>query len=150
MINKLTDWWHNATAASTDDPDPEHAVRRATAALMIEISRSDTEIAESERAKIAALVQARFALSDAALDTLVGEADDAVENAVSLVEFSRVLVDELDTEARGRVVDLLWEVALADGSIDRYEDYYIRKIADLLYVSHARFIQGKLRATGEG
>ncbi|MEM7379275.1 MAG: TerB family tellurite resistance protein [Pseudomonadota bacterium] len=149
MINTLADWWHNATAESAGDADPEHAVRRATAALMIEISRSDTEIAESERTKIATLVQSRFGLGDDALALLVGEADDAVENAVSLVEFSRVLVDELDTEARGRVVDMLWEVALADGSIDRYEDYYIRKIADLLYVSHARFIQGKLRATGE-
>ena len=73
----------------------------------------------------------------------------AVDHAVSLVDFSRVLVDQLDTDERGKVVDMLWEVALADGSIDRYEDFYIRKVADLLYVSHDRFIQGKLRAKGE-
>lgn len=124
-------------------------MQRATAALMIEISRSDADIAESEKAKITALVQASFNMDEEEIESLIADAGDAVENAVSLVDFSRVLVDQLDTEERGQVVDKLWQVALADGSIDRYEDYYIRKIADLLYVSHARFIQGKLRAMGE-
>ena len=116
---------------------------------MIEISRSDADISDVEKDRIASLVRSNFALSDDELESLIAEADKAVDHAVSLVDFSRVLVEQLDTEARGRVVDMLWDVALADGTVDRYEDYYIRKIADLLYVSHARFIQGKLKATGE-
>ncbi len=148
MLNKLTRWWQSQHTESPS-PDPEASVRRATAALMIEISRSDADIAEVEKDRIASLVQGAFSLSDAELVNLIAEADDAVDHAVSLVDFSRVLVEQLDTEARGRVVDMLWQVAFADGSVDRYEDYYIRKIADLLYVSHARFIQGKLRASGE-
>lgn len=148
MLNKLVDWWQQ-DAVQSEESDPDRMIQRATAALMIEISRSDTDIADSERDKIASLVKARFALGDNEIAELIGDADEAVENAVSLVDFSRVLVERLETEERGRVVDMLWQVALADGSIDRYEDFYIRKIADLLYVSHARFIQGKLKATGD-
>ncbi|MEM6987616.1 MAG: TerB family tellurite resistance protein [Pseudomonadota bacterium] len=148
MLNKLVTWWQSAPSDPVED-DADQGLRRATAALMIEISRSDMEIAATEKDKIAELVKSTFALDDAELEGLIGDAGEAVENAVSLVEFSRVLVDQLSLDERGRVVDMLWQVALADGSIDRYEDYYIRKIADLLYVSHARFIQGKLRALGD-
>ncbi len=148
MLNKLAQWWQSPPAGQ-DSLDTDHAVRRATAALMIEISRSDADISAVERDTITSLVKSRFALSESELSSLIEDADVAVDHAVSLVDFSRVLVDQLDTDERGKVVDMLWEVALADGSVDRYEDFYIRKVADLLYVSHDRFIQGKLRAKGE-
>jgi uncharacterized tellurite resistance protein B-like protein len=38
----------------------------------------------------------------------------------------------------------MWEVAYADGRVDRYEDHMIRKVADLLYLSHNDFIRMKL------
>jgi len=39
----------------------------------------------------------------------------------------------------------LWAVAYADDELDRYEEYYMRKIADLLHVSHSDYIKTKLR-----
>ena len=39
----------------------------------------------------------------------------------------------------------LWDIAYADGRIDKYEDYTIRKISDLLYVKHSDFMKAKLR-----
>ena len=36
---------------------------------------------------------------------------------------------------------MLWEVALADEGLDKYEDYLVRKIAELLYVPHAELIR---------
>jgi uncharacterized tellurite resistance protein B-like protein len=37
----------------------------------------------------------------------------------------------------------MWEMAYADGDLDKYEDYIIRKIADLIYVPHTEFIRAK-------
>jgi len=37
----------------------------------------------------------------------------------------------------------MWEVAYADGRIDRYEEHLIRKISELLHLSHKDFITGK-------
>jgi uncharacterized tellurite resistance protein B-like protein len=42
----------------------------------------------------------------------------------------------------------LWQVALADGRLDRFEEYALRKLGDLLHLSHADFIQAKLAAGG--
>lgn len=37
----------------------------------------------------------------------------------------------------------MWEMAYADGNLDKYEDYIIRKVADLIYVPHTEFIRAK-------
>ena len=38
------------------------------------------------------------------------------------------------------------QVAAVSNGIDRFEEHTIRRIADLLYLSHDRFIEAKLRA----
>jgi uncharacterized tellurite resistance protein B-like protein len=37
----------------------------------------------------------------------------------------------------------MWELAFADGDLSKYEEYVIRKVADLIYVSHSEFIRAK-------
>jgi uncharacterized tellurite resistance protein B-like protein len=37
----------------------------------------------------------------------------------------------------------MWELAYADAELDKYEEYVIRKVADLIYVSHSEFIRAK-------
>ena len=32
------------------------------------------------------------------------------------------------------VIEMLWQIALADQDLDKYEDYMIGKIAELLYI----------------
>ena len=39
---------------------------------------------------------------------------------------------------------MLWRVTCADGHVDKYEEYLVRKIADLLYVPHREYIRMKL------
>ena len=43
------------------------------------------------------------------------------------------------------LIRALWDVAFADGRIDKYEDHTIRKIADLIYVKHEDFMKAKHR-----
>jgi uncharacterized tellurite resistance protein B-like protein len=48
---------------------------------------------------------------------------------------------------------MLWQVAYADGRLDRYENALVLKISDLLYVNRARVMRlkhdtGELHATG--
>ena len=49
-------------------------------------------------------------------------------------------VHEAQTESH-RVIEMLWKVALADQRLDKYEDYVVRKVADLLYVAHSDLIR---------
>ena len=50
-----------------------------------------------------------------------------------------------DYEDKIRLINNLWSIAFSDKQLDKYEEYLIRKISDLLYVSHKDFIEQKLR-----
>ncbi|MGB0865001.1 MAG: TerB family tellurite resistance protein [Granulosicoccaceae bacterium] len=145
----LKAWWQKFQGSSTEPENHERKIQLATAALLIEITRADATVDAIEQQRVEELLRSRTGLQDEALTQLIQEADVAVDEAVSLVDFSRVLVESLSPDERGEVIDMLWQVAYADGRVDRYEDYYVRKLAELLYVPHSRFIQGKLRASGE-
>ena len=61
-------------------------------------------------------------------------------------EFTRLLNDNLSRSERINIIENLWRVAYADSVLDKYEEYYIRKVADLLYVAHSDYIKTKLKA----
>jgi uncharacterized tellurite resistance protein B-like protein len=119
----------------------------AAAVLMLEISRADTSIDKEERKVIDNALVTHFHLSDADAKELLQLAEEEVDHVISLHEFTRSINDSLSTEERIKIVELLWRVAFADAVLDKYEEYFIRKIADLLYVSHSDYIQSKHRAS---
>ena len=53
-------------------------------------------------------------------------------------------------EQKVSVVEMLWQVAYAEGRLDPYEEALVRKIADLIYVPHREFIQAKHRIQESG
>lgn len=127
------------------EPEDTRALQLACTALLVEVSRADAHVDEQEERAILTAVERAYGLGDSEARNLLAEADTLSDRAVSLSDFTRVLTEHLDRSARIRVVELLWQVAWADGRIDKYEDYWVRKIAELLYVDHNDFIHAKLR-----
>ena len=66
----------------------------------------------------------------------------------SLYDFVKTLNDTMAPDAKRGLLRLLWDVAHADGHVDPHEEHLIRQLADLLHLSHADFIRGKLDAAG--
>lgn len=124
------------------------ASRLAVAALLVEIARADHEVAPAERSSIRRMLAAAYGLDPGSAGELLARAERAVEESVSLYEFTRRLNDELSPDEKANAVEMLWRVAFADGRIDRYEEHLVRKAADLLYVPHRRFIRAKREAGG--
>ncbi len=145
MLSAIKSFFVEQLSSAEVSEDPEHLLRLATTALLIEISRADAEVSADEESKILALVQRHFDLPPEETHALIAQADDHADEAVSLYQFTSVLNDHLSREERARVVELLWEIAFADQYLDKYEDFYVRKISDLLHVSHADFIRLKHR-----
>lgn len=110
-------------------------VQLAVAALLVEAARMDEVVAPAERAVIERLLAARYGLAAADLDRLVERAEQQAEQAVEPFQFTRRLVPALDEAQRIELIEMLWEVALADGTLDPLEDLLIRRIAGLVYVS---------------
>jgi uncharacterized tellurite resistance protein B-like protein len=107
----------------------------AAAALLVEAATMDSSFDAAERGRIAELVQERFALgADEAAD-LIAEAERAVAASVQWHGFTSAIKDGFDHAERVALIEMLWEVAYADGRLHDYEASLLRRIAGLLYVS---------------
>lgn len=126
-----------------DDAAREHAMSLATAALLVEMTRADYEVQESERAAVLGAIQKAFKLNEGETHELIRLAEEEVKNSTSLYEFTGLINRHFTAAQKAQVVELLWEVAYADERLDKYEDYLVRKIADLIHVSHSVFIRTK-------
>jgi len=124
-------------------------LRIATAALLSEVARADYKEQVEESELIFELLKERFGLRAEDAELLQSEGYQEAEDAVSLQAFTRLLHEELTGDEKFGLVEMLWRVALADQHLDRYEDHLVRKIADLLYVSHKDQIRLRNRVREE-
>jgi uncharacterized tellurite resistance protein B-like protein len=149
MIDRLIDFFDNRVRGGFESgrgADREHSLQLSAAVLMIELMGADFEATPEERERILELVRERYDLTTAETHELVELAEAEAAEATSLQQFTRELTENLDMEDREHLVELLWDVAYADGRVDKYEEHLLRRIAGLLYVSHAAFIRTKHRA----
>jgi len=113
----------------------EEELRLAAAALLVHASAIDGHVDPAERRKLKTLLQARFDLDGHAVRQLLDEAGEREAESVDLYRFTSVLCRELDQEGRKRVVEMLWEVAMADGIVHEFEANLVWRVAELLGVS---------------
>ena len=118
-----------------DGQDRDHALRLATAVLMVDVARADHVFEESEFDRVLTLAESHFDLTPEEAAELVNEAGDHAEDIVSVHDFTSLLHEHLNEEEKARIISLLWQIAYADGRLDKYEDSLVLKISDLLYVS---------------
>lgn len=110
-------------------------LQAAVAALLIEAARLDGDYGASERKRIEVLLADRFSLSPEALATLMKTATQLSDDAVDSYEFTSQIARKFDHEERIGIVEMLWDVAYADGSVHPYEANLLRRVAGLLYVT---------------
>ena len=114
----------------------EDELRLASAALLVHASMIDGQFDASERRTLKALLRERFELSDDEVRRLVREASQEENESVDLFGFTNVLCRELDQDGRKRIVEMLWEVVMADGVIHEFESNLVWRTAELLGVSN--------------
>jgi uncharacterized tellurite resistance protein B-like protein len=149
MLRKLAAFFDDALAPQNEDPATrERALRVATALLLIEVAKADYATARDEDAAILESVRQFFALDEASAELLIEEARSEADRAVELQQFTRRLHEQLSDAEKHRVVEMLWQVALADRTLDKHEDHLVRRIAELLYVSHSDLIRIRNRVRG--
>ncbi len=145
MLNILKNFFQKTEREDTSEAfDRELAL--SLAALLIEISRSDNEVDESESTAIVNAVLQVTALTADEVESIMVAADKTVTDSISLYDFTSVINEKLSREKRYQLLVLLWKVAYADGRVDKYEEYYVRKISDLLHMDQAEFIRAKHEA----
>lgn len=128
---------------------PQSSVDRlhlASAALLVEIANADQEMDDTEREVLLGILERKLQLDKATLQNLWELAHAEHKDATSLFQFTTLINGAYGHREKVQLLQYMWEVAYADGRIDRYEEHLIRKVADLLYLTHGDFIRTKLAA----
>ena len=113
----------------------EEELRLASAALLVHAAAIDGHFDNDERRALKSILQTRYGLSDSEARQLLTDARAREQEAVDLYRFTSVLCRELDQDGRKRIVEMLWEVAYADGEVHEFESNLVWRAAELLGVS---------------
>ncbi len=132
-----------------ESKDEKHILHLASAALLLEVSRADFDIQDEELESIAKSLSNRFNFTDDEANNLIELARTEQDSHVSIHPFIKIINDGCSPEEKKILMEDLWRVAYADNKLDKYEEYQLRKIADLIYIPHSVFIQTKLNVTGD-
>ncbi len=123
--------------------DLEHELKLATAALLIEMMYQDDQVHEKEIDAAKKALTEKFGLTEDEYHALFALAEEEVKEAVDYHQFTSLIAREFTQAQKIKVVELLWSVAYADSHLDSMEEHMVRKIADLIYVSHKDFMKTK-------
>lgn len=116
------------------DDSPEQRLQLAAGAVLVEAASLDGQVDQAERRRITQVLVEHFKLSAAEADALFEQARQAADQAVELAGFARTIKDGFDAGDRVRLIEMLWEVAYADGHLHEYEANLVRRIAGLIHV----------------
>ena len=117
----------------------------ALAVLLIEVARSDDRVEVRELGIIERALARRFGLDRSEVARLMKAAEEGAIKATDLHHFTQTVVRQFSEGERIGVIEMLWEVAHADGVLTGDEDTLIRGVAGLIDVSDRDRGDAKLR-----
>ncbi|MGA0563852.1 TerB family tellurite resistance protein [Ancylobacter sp. VNQ12] len=145
MLRTLTDFIAEIAGGARESAFAENDYRLAAAALLVHVVTIDGVIGADEMGKLRRLLAARFSLGESEAERLLEAAIARDAEAVDLYAFTSVLNRALDDEGRQRIVEMMFEVAYADGGLTEFEDNLVWRAAELLNVSTRDRVQLRKR-----
>ena len=135
MFDRLKSFIDDLTSAGQKRGFDADDYRVAAAALLIHMANADGQVAPQEQRRLRKILQERFELDPSAARELMRRAEQSEREAIDLYQFTSVLKRALDEPGRLAVVELLWDVAYADGHADELEENTVWRVAELLGVA---------------
>ena len=148
MLRTLKDLFEAIRPPASADSahDERHLLQLATAVLLVEVMRADSELGAGERRAVIAALRDKFALADDEIDRLMDLAEPASKGATDDFAFTSRINESFEMEQKLRVIEHMWRVAYADGTLSAHENHLMRKVADLLYIPHGAYVHAEMRA----
>jgi len=142
-LNLLEKLFSKSATTSSEEKNVEHTLQLATCVLLIEVSKSDDNFDINEQEKIKKIIHNKFNLSKEEIDYIFSLSNDNHDNMTSLFEWTDIINKECSYKEKLIIIGFMWDIAFTDSKIDKYEDYTIRKVSELIYVKHKDFINLK-------
>ena len=145
MIKRIKDLLSNfSNQEEVIEDEKISSLDKACSALLIEVAYADKVFDESEINSLRESLKETYDIDEEIINELISDAKKTIDESTSLYEYTRVVNDEFDYSDKLELLSRIWKLAFADGNLDKYEDHLIRKISDLIHISHSDFIKIKL------
>ncbi len=146
MLTSIKRFFELHIVADTSGPvDPQQAIQLAVAVLLVEIAEADYQNKPEERDALECIVRDQFGLKDSEAAELIILARSEHANSTDYFQFTSLINGHFNADQKVKIIENLWRVAFADEHLHHNEEHVIRRLADLLHVSHGKFIAAKHR-----
>jgi uncharacterized tellurite resistance protein B-like protein len=130
MLQQILDFL-SAGAPPRTEPDRKLAV----AVLLVEAAHRDDTFSPDERAVVSRLLTDKFGLTAEECGQLLSDAEGVNASMTQLHPYTRVVFEQMSPAERIELIEMMWEVAYADGVLDPEEDALIRRLGNLIYIT---------------
>ena len=145
MINKIKDL---ITKFGKEEEIQEESnltlLNNSCAALLVEIAFADKDFDETEKASLKQSLIETYAIDESDIEEIIRDAEETVSESTSLYGYTSIVNTEFQYEDKLKLLRNLWKIAYADGYLDKYEEHLLRKVSDLIHISHSDYISIKL------
>ena len=114
--------------------------------LMIEAANTDGEVTQEELNKISHSLINVFEEDPKVVEESLTKAFENKDNSTSLYYYTSKLNKSYTNEQKIQLIEVLWEIVLADNKVHDFETNLIRRLAGLLYISDVECGNAKIRA----
>ena len=115
--------------------------------ILVEAAAVDGKIEKSELSKIKKSLVYFFEINEDESSYIVKKCLEKVDEPKSLYYFTSKINKEFEYEKKIKLLEILWEIILADGKIHDFETNMVRRLSGLLYVSDVDCGNAKKRAS---
>jgi uncharacterized tellurite resistance protein B-like protein len=140
LLNRLRD---GLCDEKTQQPRHDQ-LRLATAAVLLDIAYADGEFTPAEDGDLVSYLKRAFALDEPGARDLVDAASDIRTKTIDHFALTSLIRKNLSLQERIEIVRTMWRMVYSDGKLTDYENYLVRKLADLLGLEHHVMIEAKV------
>ncbi|MGA3302552.1 MAG: TerB family tellurite resistance protein [Methylovirgula sp.] len=135
MFDKLKSFMTEVTSAPGERDFQSDDYRLAAASLLVHLVHADGVVDPAESQRLREIIANNFQLDSVATTRLIRSAEESDKEAVDFYHFTNTLKHALDDEGRQRIVEMMWEIAFADGKVHELEENIVARLSELLGVS---------------
>ena len=130
-----------AQSETKADPDP---LPLATAAVLLETAYADGEFSLAEDGDVVGYLKRAFQLEDEAAQELIAAAEELRNRTIDHFALTNFIRKNMTLDQRIEIVKTMWRIVYSDRKLTDYENYLVRKLADLLGLEHHVMIDSKV------
>ena len=145
FMKKISQLLETQSKSKSDDSGIIH-IHSALASLLYEAARVDRNVTDEDLTVAAESLSRLAKISIVDAQQFLVTASKPENRPTSYHPLATIINENFTYEQKCQLITSMWSIAHSDNHVDPHEDHIIRKISDLLYVSHQDFIHAKISA----